>query len=792
MSSATILRGRRKPTKEELYDQAIDRIKSYPTSPSTVGANLFFQSSHYKTNISTYAINRSKPKRPSQRELEREWKSLPKRVNQLRRHLESSAKSSMQSTNNESFESIRRAITAAVFTSASPGFLSSFQSLFAAILQQKSELHNNKSIDEDGSKEGDSDSEDENERESGLNFDQEEFYQSLRLLGWLPYKLNAPLCEALHEVILKHVYEEIEGEFEEDDLFETMMEWKNEVIVPWVKQVLNKDSEDFIEGNNHHQSNHLWKEGKWNTKLEYAVSECFCEVRIKEVFNIVAEYPDSLPAVHELKVALARTQMYPLLKQTLRSSLETRLIHPGANTSQIIDVYMNTIHVLRVIDPTDGLLEAVAPPVRSYLRSRSDTIRCIVTSLTDEEERGDLYQELRREDGTPLEHAHYDSDEEDDRPPEPNWTPALKQSNTKSRGGTGDILSMLVGIYGSKELFVNEYRILLADKLLQNLDYNTNREVHNLELLKLRFGEASMRQCEIMIKDMDDSKRIIANIHSTLKNKYLKKLKKDRPTADSVESIPNPIVDAAIVSHIFWPALQKDKLNHHPKMQNHLDHFALEYAKLKNPRRLEWFPHIGNVELELDLEEEVDGEIKLVKKEFACSPIQASIISHFEDKNSWSLKDLSEEMDMDESILKQKIMFWIHQKVIDSKILNDSLTFELVTLEKDSKEVEEEQSNSMLGIDMEEEPDDESDQNIAIENQEKEAMQVYESYIMGMLANLGKLPLDRIHNMLKMFVAGSDHKYNKTPHELSAFLQQMVKGGKLACGSDGLYALVKK
>lgn len=59
---------------------------------------------------------------------------------------------------------------------------------------------------------------------------------------------------------------------------------------------------------------------------------------------------------------------------------------------------------------------------------------------------------------------------------------------------------MLVSIYGSKELFVSEYRLMLADKLLNNLDYHTDKEVQNLELLKLRFGEASLHHCEIMIR----------------------------------------------------------------------------------------------------------------------------------------------------------------------------------------------------------------------------------------------------------------------------------------------------
>ncbi len=76
--------------------------------------------------------------------------------------------------------------------------------------------------------------------------------------------------------------------------------------------------------------------------------------------------------------------------------------------------------------------------------------------------------------------------------------------------------------------------------------------------------------------------------------------------------------------------------------------------------------------------------------------------------------------------------------------------------------------------------------------QEEEEMEVYESYICGMLTNMGQLPLERIHNMLKMFVTGSDVKYNKTPQQLSLFLQHLAKQEKLECGPDGMYKLFKK
>ena len=55
---------------------------------------------------------------------------------------------------------------------------------------------------------------------------------------------------------------------------------------------------------------------------------------------------------------------------------------------------------------------------------------------------------------------------------------------------------------------------------------------------------------------------------------------------------------------------------------------------------------------------------------------------------------------------------------------------------------------------------------------------MYESYIMGMLTNFDEgLPLDRIHNMLKMFVV--EPVYDKSAEQLSGFLMKLTGEEKL-------------
>ncbi len=46
-------------------------------------------------------------------------------------------------------------------------------------------------------------------------------------------------------------------------------------------------------------------------------------------------------------------------------------------------MYISTIKALRLLDPTDLLLDYAAAPIRSYLKHRKDTIRCVVAGLME-------------------------------------------------------------------------------------------------------------------------------------------------------------------------------------------------------------------------------------------------------------------------------------------------------------------------------------------------------------------------------------------------------------------------
>jgi anaphase-promoting complex subunit 2 len=218
--------------------------------------------------------------------------------------------------------------------------------------------------------------------------------------------------------------------------------------------------------------------------------EHVAKIRSNELFDMVSDYPESLVAVRELRDYAARSDSLGFIGRSFKSTLQKRLLHLGASTTQILDMYISTVHIMRTLDPSEVLLQFVETPVRHYLKSRKDAVRCIVSSLTEEKE-SELHGELRQ--GRSLEYGIDEDDEEDG--PGDNWMPLQRQKelpmesfNTTGGSRGLDVLALLVSIYGSTDLFIVEYRTLLADKLKSNFNskFSTDNEIATLELLKIR------------------------------------------------------------------------------------------------------------------------------------------------------------------------------------------------------------------------------------------------------------------------------------------------------------------
>ncbi|CAH3109944.1 unnamed protein product [Porites lobata] len=570
----------------------------------------------------------------------------------------------------------------------------------------------------------------------------------LHSLGLVKKVAEPAFLLVIHTEIQRRIEEKCKGVFESSFLT-SLLSWIDTELCGWLILIFQSPSK-YSRSTSEETSLDEWK-----PKLQYFMYKSFADLRISELFDIIIEYPDSLPAIYDLKESLEVTDQRKELIVDLRTAFERRLLHPGANTSDILTQYVSAIRALHVLDPAGVILEHVCTPVRQYLRTREDTVRCIVTSLTDENST-ELAEELMRADPRAIEElGNCDSEDDDDD----NWMPAPSDADPEkipSKRKTPDIISMLVNVYGSKDLFVSEYRTLLADRILSSFNYDTEKELRYLELLKLRFGESHLHFCEIMLKDVADSRRINSHIQaSAAKNENTKQS----------DSIP---LTAMVLSAVFWPAFREEKLKVAEDVQRAMDEYTRGFEALKVMRTLQWKPHLGLVDLEVEL---ADRTLSL-----SVSPAQATAIMHFQDKDRWTLEELSSVMHVPPGLLKRRLGFWISQGVLKEESTD---TFVVVEKQKGQQRLPE------VIMDAEVESVMASSQ-----DQREEELQVFWSYIVGMLTNLESLPLDRIHSMLRMFAMQDPSSSQCSVDDLRQFLGRKVKDQELQF-VNGFYRLPK-
>ncbi|KAG7578753.1 Anaphase-promoting complex subunit 2 C-terminal [Arabidopsis thaliana x Arabidopsis arenosa] len=520
---------------------------------------------------------------------------------------------------------------------------------------------------------------------------------------------------------------------------------------------------------------------RWKLRLEYFAYETLQDLRIAKLFEIIVDYPESSPAIEDLKQCLEYTGQHSKLVESFITSLKYRLLTAGASTNDILHQYVSTIKALRAIDPAGVFLEAVGEPIRDYLRGRKDTIKCIVTMLTDGSggnangsgNPGDsLLEELMRDEEN-QENVGFDDDfHTDDKQawlnasrwePDPVEADPLKGSLSQRKV---DILGMLVDIIGSKEQLVNEYRVMLAEKLLNKTDYDIDTEIRTVELLKIHFGEASMQRCEIMLNDLIDSKRVNTNIKKA--SQIGAELRENELSVDTLTS--------TILSTNFWPPIQDEPLELPGPIDKLLSDYANRYHEIKTPRKLLWKKNLGTVKLELQFEDRA--------LQFTVSPTHAAIIMQFQEKKSWTYKDLSAVTEIPIDALNRRVNFWISKGVLreSTGANSDSNVLTLVESITDSGKNEGEEE-LLTG-------EEESETSIAsVEDQLRKEMTIYEKFIMGMLTNFGSMALERIHNTLKMFCV-ADPSYDKSLQQLQSFLSGLVSEEKLEF-RDGMYLLKK-
>ncbi|KAI0822342.1 ubiquitin-protein ligase [Trametes gibbosa] len=568
------------------------------------------------------------------------------------------------------------------------------------------------------------------------------------------------LLERYESLISSTCYEHIEAHVNEtcgkkwdEPMLAKLRGWMTEKIVPWMIMPYARGARSAEEARGMLQG--------VGSRFDYHVCKTLCDLRIQEIFDIIVDYPDSQSALQDLKVVsswhgledhdvminrvcgrlqecLQRVDQRSQLVITLRKANKKRLLHPGADTKDILTQYVSIIRCLRIIDPPGVLLYKVADPIRKYLRERPDTIRCIVASLVGDGESGDSLVD-ENEPIQPLQQMQADDFTD------PNWEPEPIDAGPNFRTNKpSDVISTLVSIYDSKDLFVKELQVLLTQRLLAVKDGNYERERRNIEILKVRFGEAALQVCEVMLRDMTDSRRIDQHVQA-------QKAGPLHPT---------------IISRHFWPPLQTNSFTMPGQFREIQESYANEFHLFKPDKRLHWLSHLGTINLDIELQDRtVSAEVP---------PLEASLVEFFSQKDTWMVDDLVAELKSVEKIaIVKALTTWLDLGVLKE---DDHERYKLL-------EVAEAVPSGSRPIARPAAVIEEDTPGMAAQKQQAEQMKVFWKFIEGMLTNLGALPLARIQTMLK-FAPG----YDQTIEQLGEFMEAARREG-LVIVKDGMWKL---
>jgi anaphase-promoting complex subunit 2 len=372
-----------------------------------------------------------------------------------------------------------------------------------------------------------------------------------------------------------------------------------------------------------------------------------------------------------------------------------------------------------------------------------------------------------------------------------NWVPdPVDAAPDYRKSKSADVIDSLVSLFDSKETFVKEMQTLLADRLIQNRK-NYDQEITVLELLKVRFGDSALQACEVMLRDISDSRRLNISVQKQSHTKPRSAAMANRPMQpDSTE------LHAKILSRFFWPDMQEQEFKVPKEVAKLQESYATGFEALKASRKLKWRNGLGQVTVELELENHsFVGEV---------TTWQATVIYAFNsdtdtdtdsnDPATKTITELSDTLSMTPALVRSACLFWVSKRILTEPHRD---TFRVLEILPSEDEAQTTASAGSEGAD-----DAEADGANAVAAAEAaaaaaakesaeaaamEKMNLHWQFIVGMLTNQGPMPLQNIVMMLKIVVPGGFPFSNE---ELREFLGGMVSKGKLEVVSGGSYKIV--
>jgi anaphase-promoting complex subunit 2 len=546
-------------------------------------------------------------------------------------------------------------------------------------------------------------------------------------------------------------------------------------------------------------------------------------VRVDNLFDFVINWDKSLGAILDIKDYLKVTGAKQHLTSSFSQQVSRRLLQPGATTTYILNVYISIIRAFHELEPKGVLLERVARPIRRYLKDREDTARIIISSLltdmTDEtgskfSSNSELSYEIASEMAKPLANLGQDADEElnwNDM----NWQPLPQDASPDyKKSKVEDVIWFLLTLW-ERDDFINELKNILGDHLLRCQDPEYEKEIRLLELIKMRLGDSNLQACEVMLRDVLDSKRINASIRAATNTSSSPtaffipdnsnariphtpdgrgpRTPQPRRAAPSTSHLapstpaaqnPGPSLNAQILSSFFWPLLRDDDFRVPSEISALQEQYGNNFSRIKGMRKLRWMNALGTGSITLtfaDRTEDFD----------ALTPWQVSVVHAFQPQEdevhiagkhtksgegiSRNVSQLEEMLDMDEGLVRQAAAFWVGKSVLRETGPDTYAIIEtLPTSDKKTKADEDAAAaaEELAAVQAAQQP-------TAVRSQQdlfNEKKEMYAAFIIGMLTAQGNMPVQRILMMMRMMVVGG---FPFGEEEVSGVLQEMEGEGKV-------------
>uniref|UniRef100_A0AC34FXB2 Cullin family profile domain-containing protein n=1 Tax=Panagrolaimus sp. ES5 TaxID=591445 RepID=A0AC34FXB2_9BILA len=501
------------------------------------------------------------------------------------------------------------------------------------------------------------------------------------------------------------------------------------------------------------------------TFIEHMITRCY------EL--IVVSYPRTKVSLIQLMKAMKCLEWFgrEKLVNTLILEIRKKLLQTSVSTKQILNSYANVVESLTFFDSSFVLVHRVCNVIKDYVITRPDTIKTIIKFITMERpgENSSNYCNLIFSENqlASVNDEYVLALEETSKNSWNQWKPDPHDANpyeSRLYRQSADVFSMLVMIYGSKEMFVKEYHEFLASRLsINGWRRRFREELSYVDMMKNRFHEGELTQCEVMLKDIEDSQT------------FCKKLDK---------------LDVRIISKEYWPQKEDKAFALVEPLQDLRESIGRLYEHTrKNNRKLRWFNNYGCF---VDLAFEFGDVYVSVEVPMA----HYLVITAFLENETVNIDDLTVQLGWEKKMVTEIIDWWIQQGCLTLEGKLATLNDDEEAWEKLQKTAEEQQKKYNEKREFEDESEDESDEGDDDgQNPRIDAMESFWTYSRNMLKISSRphtgqfVQLVTSERLLAIFtMLSSPGKPPLTLEEVHTFMNRKIRAN-LVYLDNGVYKL---